>query len=67
MNHVKDVVYKGHELVVIEDTSAHTFMVDVRADNYDGVMLAGYTDFKTPDDAVRAGQIFIDGYQEATA
>lgn len=62
MQHIKDVEYLEHELVILYNPSSELFTVDIRADNFNGAYLAGYDSFATSEDAVRAGQIYINGY-----
>ena len=44
IEHIEDVVYRGHEIVICRCPSCKNFIVDARCDNYDGEFLAGYTD-----------------------
>lgn len=65
MKHIKDIEYKGHEIVIIQDTEGEydkkgTFIADIRADNFDGEMIAGYTGLSTAKVAEQAGRDYID-------
>lgn len=62
--HIEDYQYKGHEIIIIrENTSDHTgyYAVDVRADAFDGEIIAGYDGIDTLDGALAIGHAFVDG------
>lgn len=58
--HITDETYKGHELVITH-TEGRGYNVDIRADDYDGDIIAAYTSFTELDDARLAGRAYIDG------
>lgn len=44
LEHIEDVEYRGHEIIIIRCPKCKNFIVDVRVDDWDGEMLAGYID-----------------------
>lgn len=62
MKHLKDTVVDGHEVIYYQD--GNEFTVDIREDNADGEIIAGYAEFKTEDDARRVAMAFIDGLRQ---
>lgn len=44
LEHIEDVEYRGHEIVIIRCPDCKNFIVDARSDNFDGEFLAGYID-----------------------
>jgi hypothetical protein len=44
-----------------EDKVTKMIAVDVREDEFDGELIAGYSDFATVEDARRVASAFIDG------
>jgi hypothetical protein len=59
--HIVDETYKGHELVFIaQDNKMVT--VDIRADDFDGEFIQGYSDMLSVTDARNRAVGFIDGY-----
>jgi hypothetical protein len=61
MKHIKDLEYKGHEIIILQHLDTKLYAVDVRADNFDGEIIAGYEGFVIAYDAKRMAQAFIDG------
>lgn len=67
MIHIQDQVFRGHEIIIMQDTYDDgmpidgSYTVDIRADNADGDIIAGYTEFKTVADARYNAMAFIDG------
>lgn len=64
MKHLKDTVVDGHEVIYYEDNIDGSIAVDIRADNADGEIIAGYAEFTTEDDARRVAMAFIDGLRQ---
>jgi hypothetical protein len=58
MNVVHETIYKGHEIIVI--ATDDSFIVDVRADDYDGDLIYGRIGFTTLESALQAGYAYID-------
>lgn len=67
MKHIEDTVIRGHEVIILQDTTTELFDVDVRADNDDGAIIAGYSGFATVEDAKRSVSIYLDGFYDARA
>lgn len=42
INHISDGMYREHEIIVYKCNDCANFVIDVRSDNYEGDMLAGY-------------------------
>lgn len=59
--HLYDIQYKGHEIIVTQDSDS--FSVDIRSDNFDGEIIAGYTELYNDDDAQITGKAFVDGLE----
>lgn len=71
MKHIRDFIFRGHEIIVYQDTFdddntpiENSYTVDVRADSFDGDIIAGYSEFKTEDDAKYCGMAFVDGLKQ---
>ena len=59
MNHIQDLEYKGHDIVIIQDNDK--FIADIRVDDYDGHMMQGYGNLGSQSEAVSVAKAFIDG------
>lgn len=44
LKHIEDVVYRGHEIVIMKCNDCDKFVVDSRSDNFDGEFLGGWID-----------------------
>jgi len=71
MKHLKDTVVDGHEVIYYQEqyddgSLMDEYAVDIRADNADGEIIAGYAEFATEDDARRVAMAYIDGLRKAT-
>lgn len=62
MIHITDETYKGHELVFISQQNG-LITVDVRADDFAGEFIAGYSDLMSVTEARAKATGFIDGYK----
>lgn len=58
MKHIKDLEYKGHEIVIMQDSTGYA--VDIRSDNFDGEMVDGYLELATQADAINKGKEVVD-------
>jgi hypothetical protein len=59
MQHDLDYIYKGHEVVILHDTTG--YMCDIRSDDFDGELMAGYCDLASKREAVTVANEYIDG------
>lgn len=64
MQHIEDIQYRGHEIVIAQDADG-TYVVDIREDNFSGSFAGGYTGIDTLEDAKLLGKVFVDGMREA--
>jgi len=62
MKHLKDTVIQGHEVIYYQD--GNEFTVDIREDDTDGDIIAGYAEFATEDDARRVAMAYLDGLHQ---
>lgn len=60
--HIVDEVYRGHEIIFIEQSNGF-ITVDIRADDFDGEFIAGYTDFLDIANARNRACGYIDGFE----
>jgi antibiotic biosynthesis monooxygenase (ABM) superfamily enzyme len=67
MQHLEDRIYKGHELVIMQEGDDGSYVVDIRIDDYDGEFIGGYYGIATREEAIEKGKAFVDGYEEAKA
>jgi len=44
LQHIEDVEYRGHEIVIAQCKNCNQFTVDARSDNFDGEFLGGFID-----------------------
>ena len=58
MNHVKDETYQGHEICFYENGS--TYFVDIREDDFDGDIIACYSEIDTLAEARDLAHNYID-------
>lgn len=63
MEHIQDLEFRGHEIIILRDNLTQFYAVDIREDNADGEIIAGYADFTTEDDARYNAMAFIDGIE----
>lgn len=60
MTHDFDYIYKGHEVVVLHDSTGYMF--DVRDDNFDGELIYGECEIETKRETVIFANAWIDQY-----
>lgn len=58
MKHIKDIAYKGHEIVLMKDDSGYA--IDIRSNDFDGEFIIGYTAMETAVEAMDKAKEFID-------
>lgn len=61
MKHIQDFTFRGHEIILMQDSINGSYAVDIRADDFDGDIIAGYNEFKRQDDARYCAMAFVDG------
>ncbi len=61
MTHLNDLYMYGLEVITYKD--GEVYSVDVRENDTDGDIIAGYTDLTSEDDAEFVARAFIDGYR----
>ena len=60
MYHIRDFEYHGHEVIILCD--GDQYICDIRADDYDGELIAGFTGFNTEAEAIMHALATIDAY-----
>lgn len=59
MQHDTDYIYKGHEVVIMHDATG--YVCDIRDDEFDGDLIAGFCEYRTEREARMKAESFIDG------
>jgi hypothetical protein len=58
MMHIKDLTYKGHEIIINKDSRG--FIADVRSDEFEGELVAGYCELASESEAIEKAKFYID-------
>jgi len=61
LDHIEDAEYRGHELVISRCGKCGQFIVDARADDYDGAFIAGFIN-PSVYDAIKLAESAVDKY-----
>jgi hypothetical protein len=62
MQRIKDIIYRGQEVVIIKDTDG-SYIADVREDKTNGDIIAGWDCLKSEEEAILTAKQFIDENQ----
>lgn len=62
MVHIHDILYRGHEIIILKGDRHERYCFDIREDEFDGELIHGMYGLRSKEEAIRDAREWIDNY-----